>query len=206
MLRRLISLVAITACGGSDPIPRSPPSGTETIRGDGVIALVADRDRIYCAGVIVAEGRAITAEHCVDDVAIGSAVRVLVGSRSVSTRLLAREASRDLALLGSPVLHGSRGIVDPSIRDRVWVIGHPLGLRNVTTHGVVSGFADRSGTTMILTDAACWFGNSGGPMISPTTGDLVGIVTVLVYPGLCGAVHAREVREFLSSVPDLPDR
>jgi S1-C subfamily serine protease len=75
-----------------------------------------------------------------------------------------------------------------AVGDDVYAIGHPLGLVDSLTAGVVSGL-DRSfpvpnGKTLqglIQFDAAVSPGNSGGPLLN-RKGQVVGIVTGLANP------------------------
>jgi S1-C subfamily serine protease len=74
------------------------------------------------------------------------------------------------------------------VGDDVYAVGHPLGLVDSLTAGVVSG-VNRSipvpgGVTLsglIQFDAAVNPGNSGGPLLN-RAGQVVGIVTALANP------------------------
>ena len=74
------------------------------------------------------------------------------------------------------------------IGDEVFAIGHPLGLVDSLTAGVVSGldrtFKVGNGRTLaglIQFDAAVNPGNSGGPLVN-SQGQVVGIVTGIANP------------------------
>jgi S1-C subfamily serine protease len=74
------------------------------------------------------------------------------------------------------------------IGDDVFAIGHPLGLVDTLTAGVVSGLnrtfkgpGGRTLTGLIQFDAAVNPGNSGGPLVNQQ-GQVVGIVTGIANP------------------------
>ncbi len=63
----------------------------------------------------------------------------------------------------------------PPIGHPVGAFGHPWGFRFTGTRGITSAVSTRLGTTMLQTDAPINEGNSGGPLISLETGQVVGI-------------------------------
>ena len=76
----------------------------------------------------------------------------------------------------------------PRVGDDVYALGHPLGLVDSLTAGVVSGldraFPLPNGRTingLIQFDAAVSPGNSGGPLLN-RKGQVIGIVTGLANP------------------------
>ena len=105
------------------------------------------------------------------------------------------EPQNDIAVLAADkqpqtivpaVIGGGARVGDP-----VFAVGHPLGLVDSLTAGVVSGL-DRSvpvpgGTLngLIQFDAAVNPGNSGGPLLN-RNGQVVGIVTALANPSQQG--------------------
>lgn len=81
------------------------------------------------------------------------------------------------------------------IASTLTVLGFP-GPENVflVTRGIVSGFL---GDEMILTDAMCYFGNSGGPGVD-ADGRLLGVLVGLNSDShLCYLVSLQQVRVFL---------
>jgi S1-C subfamily serine protease len=74
------------------------------------------------------------------------------------------------------------------IGDFVMALGNPFGLGQSATSGIVSAVgrvhpeAQRLGP-LIQTDASINPGHSGGPLIN-ASGELIGITTALVSPGL----------------------
>jgi S1-C subfamily serine protease len=143
--------------------------------------------------VIVDSGIILTALHVVMD-----AETVLVvfadGSESPAA-VIARQPENDLAVLQAMVLPDDlipatmAGSGMLQIGDEVAAVGHPFGISNSLSAGVVSGLGRtyRSPDTgmpmsnLIQFDAAVNPGNSGGPLIN-RDGEVVGIVTALVNP------------------------
>jgi S1-C subfamily serine protease len=65
----------------------------------------------------------------------------------------------------------------PAIGHPVGAFGHPWSLDFTGTRGIVAGLSDVFETGALLTDAPINDGNSGGPLISLTSGKVVGINT-----------------------------
>jgi S1-C subfamily serine protease len=65
----------------------------------------------------------------------------------------------------------------PSMGHPVGAFGHPWGLYYTGTRGIISGVTAQMGGEMLQTDAPINGGNSGGPLISLETGEVVGINT-----------------------------
>jgi S1-C subfamily serine protease len=147
------------------------------------------------AGVIVSEqGAILTALHVVADAA---AIRArFADGTEANAEIVARDAAADIAVLATD---RPPGIIVPavlgggaSIGDEVYAIGHPLGLGNSISAGVVSGL-DRTVPIddeltlegLIQFDAAVNPGNSGGPLVN-RDGQVIGIVTALANPSRQG--------------------
>jgi hypothetical protein len=64
------------------------------------------------------------------------------------------------------------------IGEPVALIGFPLEHHNITCHaGIISSFYTSGVAQIVQVDASVNAGNSGGPLIDPETGDVLGIVT-----------------------------
>ncbi len=142
--------------------------------------------------LIEPDGFILTNNHVIED---ASKVVVKVGGKDdYDAKIVGRDPATDLALLK---IEGKKPfpIVTLGDSDRLrvgdWVmaIGDPLGFEKTVTVGVVSGKgrfanlseASRSFESLIQTDAAINFGNSGGPLLN-TAGEVVGINTAIASP------------------------
>ena len=145
------------------------------------------------SGVIInaADGIIITNQHVVRG---GNVFRVdLVDGRSFDARLLGADDETDVAVLqiSASGLTQVEIVDSDTLRtgDLVFAVGHPLGLDQTLTMGVVSGLG-RSGIgdaieDYIQTDAAVNSGNSGGPLLD-SAGRLVGINTAILSTSVDG--------------------
>ncbi|HEX5428865.1 MAG TPA: trypsin-like peptidase domain-containing protein [Pedococcus sp.] len=143
------------------------------------------------AGVVASrDGSILTALHVVDS-ASSVSVTFADGTRS-SASLLKRDEANDIAVLAPaqlpqvlvPAVLGGGA----QVGDAVFALGHPLGLSDSLTAGVVSALdrkvrvsTDRTLDGLIQFDAAVNPGNSGGPLLN-RAGQVVGIVTGLANP------------------------
>ncbi len=67
-------------------------------------------------------------------------------------------------------------------QDSVYIVGNPLGNKNIYTEGVMAGYSERS----VLLQAPCIYGNSGS-LVYNQKGEVVGLVYALqMYPGFLG--------------------
>ena len=143
--------------------------------------------------VIVDSGIILTALHVVMD---ADTVLVVFADGSESpAAVIARQPENDLAVLQAmvipddliPATMAGSGMLQ--VGDEVAAVGHPFGVPNSLSAGVVSGLG-RTYTSpdtgmpmsgLIQFDAAVNPGNSGGPLIN-RDGEVVGIVTALLNP------------------------
>ncbi len=159
-------------------------NGTEQRKGDSSIG----------SGVVIVDsGIILTSLHVVMG---ASALRVIFADGSESEAIvLVEQPENDLAVLQALVipddlmpatLAGSAGL---RTGEEVAAVGHPFGISNSLSAGVVSGLGrnyvwpetGRRLTNLIQFDAAVNPGNSGGPLVN-RDGEVVGIVTALVNP------------------------
>ena len=154
------------------------------------------RQRGSGSGVVVtADGFLLTSAHVVDRA--GGGVAAFADGLEVDFEVVGADPLSDLAVIR--VRAGDLPAADLGDADRLRVgqlvvaIGNPLGFAGSVSAGVVSAVG-RSLTTqagrnarlvenVIQTDAALHPGNSGGAL-AVSTGDVVGINTALIGPGL----------------------
>ena len=143
------------------------------------------------SGVIVTDtGTVLTANHVVSG---GGAISILFADGTKTTATVASaQPKTDIATLTPKKLPE---VVVPAalgggvaVGSDVVAIGNPLGLRDSTTTGIVSGL-DRTTKTkagslsgLIQFDAAVNPGSSGGPLLN-TQGIVVGVVVSIADPG-----------------------
>ncbi len=190
--RVLPSVVFITTDEAASRRAKADDGPTSTLLpNNGSAAPDAESNGGLGAGVIInAEGAILTANHVVSGAKI---IRVTFADGTSSTAsIVSAEPERDIAVLQPdqkpeivvPAVMGG-GV---NVGDETYAIGHPLGLGDSMSSGVISGL-DRSiptedGTVLtglIQFDAAVNPGNSGGPLLN-RNGQVVGIVTALANP------------------------
>ncbi len=143
------------------------------------------------AGVVVnADGTVLTAAHVI---AGATSVTVAwVDGTTSPARVTRADTATDTATLlprtlPQPLVPATLG-GGVQVGDPVFAVGHPLGLSDSLSAGVVSALGrsvrvegGRTLTDLIQTDAAVNPGNSGGPLLDKA-GHVVGIVTGLANP------------------------
>jgi len=147
-------------------------------------------------GVIVnQDGQILTAHHVVAD---AKSIRVVFADGTkANAKVTADQPEHDIAVL---VADDAPEVIVPAVLgggaqvgDAVFAVGHPLGLVESLSAGVVSGLnraipLPNGGPTLdglIQFDAAVNPGNSGGPLLN-RNGQVVGIVTALANPATQG--------------------
>jgi putative serine protease PepD len=155
------------------------------------MVIVRGGDQTLGSGTIVsADGSVLTARHVISDAA--SIELVFADGTRTSASVASSNAATDSALL-TP--HALPEVVVPAVLgggievgSSVVAVGHPFGLTNSLSDGVVSGLG-RAVTAengqrladLIQFDAAVNPGNSGGPLLNDR-GEVVGVVTALANP------------------------
>ena len=132
------------------------------------------------AGVLISDdGWIITAGHVVEDQEVMT-VTMIDGVKYMSV-LIITDPNDDIAILKIDLKdapHVKMGGVYPRLGESVYTIGHPLGVFNSVSVGIVSNiYIDRSlfGVDLIMTDAEITGGNSGGGLFN-MDGCLIGVV------------------------------
>lgn len=114
-----------------------------------------------------------------------------VTHKLVKAEIVAQHSSVDVAVIKIKGLLPNKKVIPTiataHIQDPVYVVGNPLGVRDVYSEGVVAGY---EGVSMLL-QMPCIYGNSGSGVFDQN-GNLVGLVYALeVCPGFMGIPEAR---------------
>jgi serine protease Do len=149
------------------------------------------------------DGLIITNAHVIR----GGAPRVrLPDGTTAAAEVIARDDQRDLAALAVSA-HGLPAVQLGSARrlragQWVFAIGHPWGVANAVTGGIVIG-ANRplpelpqAGGEWVLVDLKLRPGNSGGPLID-TSGPVIGVNTIMTGLASGAAVSVDAAKAFL---------
>jgi serine protease Do len=157
------------------------------------------------SGVIwSADGAIVTNAHVAGR---PSAEVVLADGRRYDARLERRDPERDLALLriAADRLPAAtvRDPADLRVGEVVVALGHPFGVPNALSMGIVHAPLDTGERRFVQADLRLAPGNSGGPL-ADARGRVVGINS-MVARGLALAVPADDVQRFLGALP-APER
>jgi S1-C subfamily serine protease len=217
----LLTAAALAAAGCGSTSPRTAPprpaapqrSLADQVAGvrSGVVKVVTETcdGSATGTGFLVGPNLVATVDHVVE-----GAVSVKLkrdGADLGAATVIGADSSRDLALLRTTV--SIEGHVfklaprAPRLGEDVAALGFPLGLPLTVTRGTASGSgrsvlidgATRRG--LIQTDAAVNHGNSGGPLLSASTGDVLGLVDLKETDasGIGFAVSARLAQPLLDA-------
>lgn len=168
-----------------------------------------------CSGVYVESNKILTAAHCVEmrdkDIELLEIWARDSSGASYRVKVVGLETYRDLALLQTPIEHKAVAHLGSKllIGEKVYAIGHPLGLEYSVSSGIVSQL-NRSVPNMTgkftQIDAAINPGNSGGPLFN-SKGDLVGINSMIITPcwfgsfsGIALSASPHDIHSFLEDV------
>ena len=154
---------------------------------------------------IDSDGILVTNAHVV-----GEEDEVQVVTRKGPTYLgsvIAKDVDRDLALVriqdGNYPKMDLASVTNKNIGQDVLVIGTPLGLEWSVSKGIISSVRSNDDITLLQTDAAMNFGNSGGPLVDLSTGKVIGVNTLKVNDtiadGIGFAVSSDELRKAFPS-------
>lgn len=168
------------------------------------VVLVRGRDG-HGAGVVWdPQGLIVTNDHVVQG---GRAMVELADGRCLEGWVTARDQDNDLALLHVFALHLPAVAVGDSrnlqVGELVIAIGHPWGVRETATLGIVSatGPATWMGAArreVLQADVHLAPGNSGGPL-ADAQGRVVGIASMIMSPGIALAVPSHVVSRFVKA-------
>ena len=134
------------------------------------------------------------------------------GGARVMASVVARDTARDLALLRVPAdgrsalpaapIGNSRAL---RVGELIVAVGNPHGVRGTATLGIISAPPDggRGSDGWLQADVALAPGSSGGPLAN-AWGEVVGIASMMMAPGIALAVPSHVVQEFVREALGLP--
>ena len=150
------------------------------------------------------DGLIVTNSHVVHQ---DEAMVLLRDGTELRARLIARDPQHDLAALQVNRRGLPAAIPGDSTQVRVGQLvlaaGHPLGLRDVVTAGIITGVGRIGGEAgpalrnLIQADVALAPGNSGGPL-ADAEGRVLGINAMVGVAGMALAVPTATVQQFLA--------
>jgi S1-C subfamily serine protease len=159
--------------------------------------------------VVAADGRIVTNLHVIAQAR--SATVVLSDGREFSdVQVMGADYRHDLALLRigakglAPIALGDSARV--RVGERVVAIGHPLGLGNTVSDGLVSALRDiGDGLSVLQVSAPISPGSSGGPLLNDR-GQVIGVSTLIVTKGqnLNFGVPVDAIKPLLASTKGVP--
>lgn len=190
----------------------------------GIFKLTSRGMRVLGAGVVLKYEKdepmlVLSAWHVVSKLhAVGGEnVAVIVGvKRTKEFRLMyiaKKLPSQDLVLLKGIVAEKEDGPYVrlardyPPIGSTLWIIGSPNGVERNVSKGILSQVVIRNGLYYYRTDAATFYGNSGGGMYNQS-GELVGIIqkgsiypgSIIIIPGSGLALGLVHLHRFLEGI------
>jgi S1-C subfamily serine protease len=163
------------------------------------VVAVRDGQRGSGSGVVWAPNTIITNHHVVQ----GEAPEIVfTDGRTTTGKLIARDPRNDIVALrveGTPAPAPIGDSLDLRVGELVLAIGHPLGVENAVTVGIISGLPTaRDPRALIRSDLHLNPGNSGGPLFD-ATGAVIGINSMVAGPGTALSVPSNTVQALLSS-------
>lgn len=162
--------------------------------------------------IIDPSGVIVTCNHVVDGAAIVE-VQLADQSTQTATAVIRTEKEWDVALLKvSPVKQDALKLAPPEavrIGAAVVAIGSPLGYGNTLSQGIISGLRPHNGQSdLIQLTAPISPGSSGGPILSATTGEILGMASGSQSNGqnINFAIPSRVIAEQLKTLDQPPER
>ncbi|WCK56400.1 trypsin-like peptidase domain-containing protein [Aneurinibacillus sp. Ricciae_BoGa-3] len=160
-------------------------------------------------------GDVITNAHVV---ANASTIRVKTSDTSVySGKVIGMSTDKDVALIRISALAGKEPMMisntkNTELGDPVIAFGSPHGLDNTVTTGIISGLnrdftiGDTKYTNVYQISAPIAPGNSGGPLVSQSTGEVIGINSAGGNDGNIGfSIPLSQVISMIQGWSDHPD-
>ncbi len=153
------------------------------------------------AGILAGDGLVLTNAHVVRR--SRRLKLVLDDDREYEGVLLVRDPFIDLALLQIPHSGYPAAVFSPSLPrpgEMVFAFGHPWGMRNVLTAGVLSAITSartpKGPVTLLRSDLPLAPGNSGGPLLN-AAGEVIGLNAMIFGGDQSVAISSMVIQSFL---------
>lgn len=155
------------------------------------------------AGILAGDGLVLTNAHVVRR---NHTVRVVLDDdREYEGQLMAQNPEIDLALLRIPKNGYQTAVISTDLLrpgEIVFAFGHPWGMRNILTAGVLSSVTlaktSKRAVTLLRSDLQLAPGNSGGPLLN-AAGEVIGLNAMIFGGDQSVAIASTEIRAFLQN-------
>ena len=155
------------------------------------------------AGILAGDGLVLTNAHVVRH---HRKLRVVLDDdREYEGQLITQNSEIDLALLQIPKNGYQKAVFSPTLPrpgEIVFAFGHPWGMRNILTAGVLSSITaaktSRRLVTLLRSDLQLAPGNSGGPLLN-AAGEVIGLNAMIFGGNQSVAIASTEIRAFLQN-------
>jgi serine protease Do len=172
-------------CASAAPAPSLTPAEIAETATPSVV-LIKVPDGLGTGFVVSADGRIVTNMHVIRG-AKSAIVQTAEGKEYADVELMAADEPHDLAVLRirardlKPLALGDSSAAKPG--QHVVAIGHPLGLGNTVSDGLISAVREISPQrSMLQISAPISPGSSGGPLFNDR-GEVIGISTLVITGG-----------------------
>ena len=204
-----VLVVAALVLGGGPALAAPSSSSKIAERATPAVVMIRTPRGLGSGFVIGKDGTIVTNLHVI--AGAQEATVVLADGQELSeVEVLAVDEAQDLALIRVPARPKARLKLGRSSKvkpgDPIVAIGHPLGLGNTVSDGLVSAIREVSDElTVLQITAPISPGSSGGPLLD-TRGRAVGVATLVVTTGqnLNFAIPIQAVEPLLESAAGVP--
>lgn len=146
------------------------------------------------SGEIVTNHHVVPSDHVEIETSAGERFAATVAKRDQANDLAVLTPAEGAPSLGAARIGDSRAL---RVGQLVLAIGHPFGVRGAVTSGIIQSVHHREGNRELLkADIELRPGNSGGPLIT-ANGEVIGVNSMIVGPGLALAVPSHIVEQLL---------
>ena len=202
----LVLLILFLVPTGADALPASEIFKRYSPSVATLVVTTKNGKKQQGTGFLVSPSELLTNYHVIDgaaSVAAHFSPNAIFGAK----RILAQDPDKDLALLWienirPPIRHLGLSAMALSEGSDIVVIGTPVGLEKTISTGIVSGYRQRNGATLVQISAPVSSGSSGSPVFD-ANGRVVGIVMggIRNAQGVNFAVSVKDVIEFIRTKP-----